>query len=531
MTRTNNAAKNAAREHQRKTGGNYTTALRHVKRVPAHDGDRDLVVPFAAVDGWFSKTGSNVRGQCIAIGDGMYSSGLILSGGEAHDGALSISLLTALADRYSPQRVNFMAWGFDMERLRDAGLTDYLTDSPRDSLSEFLEAAAVEDKTRGKEFDDLPVEYHTGSREKVGADGPGMAHLVIVVRVDLAYGSRPAADDIAALNSLRGRVSHGLTVVVDVISGDKSASDALDAVKYSLGLERHHIWVLEARLDGMPRGRSIVPGEGRNRDRLLARADSELNRLIGLDEPKEQVQMLRQRLLLEGEYVKRSMPLVERPRHLLFEGPRGSGRATMAQVVADLYAGLGVLRTPLVTTISGWWTIGSIDGAAGGVAFVDTSRWSESGVIEMMGDLVRYDLSGVMLIVAGNGQILERAIDAVDGASRIFPTTITFDPYQPSEIAELATMVAGEADQKLTPDAGTAIADYLGMVRSGIQKPELNDLAGNARVARAIVEGAETHRGLRLPTDLSELTDDELRTVTAEDVTLALRKIFREARG
>ncbi|GAA3148544.1 hypothetical protein GCM10020255_027500 [Rhodococcus baikonurensis] len=150
MTRTNNAAKNAAREHQRKTGGNYTTALRHVKRVPAHDGDRDLVVPFAAVDGWFSKTGSNVRGQCIAIGDGMYSSGLILSGGEAHDGALSISLLTALADRYSPQRVNFMAWGFDMERLRDAGLTDYLTDSPRDSLSEFLEAAAVEDKTRGR---------------------------------------------------------------------------------------------------------------------------------------------------------------------------------------------------------------------------------------------------------------------------------------------------------------------------------------------------------------------------------------------
>ncbi|GAA3148551.1 hypothetical protein GCM10020255_027510 [Rhodococcus baikonurensis] len=241
--------------------------------------------------------------------------------------------------------------------------------------------------------------------------------------------------------------------------------------------------------------------------------------------------MLRQRLLLEGEYVKRSMPLVERPRHLLFEGPRGSGRATMAQVVADLYAGLGVLRTPLVTTISGWWTIGSIDGAAGGVAFIDTSRWSESGVIEMMGDLVRYDLSGVMLIVAGNGQILERAIDAVDGASRIFPTTITFDPYQPSEIAELATAVAEEADQKLTPEAGTAIAEYLGMVRSGIQKPELNDLAGNARVARAIVEGAETHRGLRLPTDLSELTDDELRTVTAEDVTLALRKIFREARG
>ncbi|MHD0294334.1 hypothetical protein [Rhodococcus qingshengii] len=530
MTRTNNAAKNAARERQRKSGGNYTSALRHVKRVPAHDEDRDLVVPFAAVDGWFSKAGSNVRGQCIAIGGGMYSSGLILSGGEARDGALGISLLTALAARYSPQRVNFMAWGLDVERLRNAGLTDYLTDSPRDSLSEFLEAGAVEDKTRGKMFDDLPVDFHTGSREKVGADGPGMAHLVIVVRVDLAYGSRPSADDIAALNSLRGRASHGLTVVVDVISGDKSASDALDTVKHSLGLERDRTWVLQARLDEMPCGRDIEPGEGRNRDRLLARAHSELNRLIGLDEPKKQVQMLRQRLLLEAEYVKRAMPLTERPRHLLFEGPRGSGKATMAQVVADLYAGLGVLRTPLLSTVSGWSSIGSIDGAAGGVAFIDTSQLSKFSVIEMMNDLVQHDLGEVMLIVAGNGRLLERAIDAVDGASRMFPTTIRFEPYQPSEIAELATMVAGEADQKLTPDAGTAIADYLGMVRSGTQKPELNDLAGNARVARAIVEGAETHRGLRLPTDLSELTDDELRTLTAEDVTLALRQLFREAR-
>lgn len=529
MTRTNNAAKNAARERQRKSGGNYTTALRHVKRVSMHDGDRNLMVPFAAVDGWFTEVRYCAHGQFIAI-DAVPGGGFLLSGGEAHDGDLSVSLLTALAARYSSQRVNFAAWGLDLERLRKAGLADYLTDTPRGSLSEFLEAVAGEGKARDKLLHGLGAGYRDDLWAKAGADGQGVAQLVVVVRVALDYESRLSTDDIAALKSLRGRASRGLTVILDVISGEKSASKSLNEVKHSLGLERTHEWVLEARLDEMPCGRDIEPGRGRNRDRLLARADSELNRLIGLDEPKKQVQMLRQRLHLEAEYVKRAMPLTERPRHLLFEGPRGSGKATMAQVVADLYAGLGVLRTPLLSTVSGWSSIGSIDGPAGGVAFIDTSQLSKFNVIEMMNDLVQHDLGEVMLIVAGNGRLLERAIDAVDGASRIFPTTIRFEPYQPSEIAELATMVAGEADQKLTPDAGTAIADYLGMVRSGIQKPELNDLAGNARVARAIVEGAETHRGLRLPTDLSELTDDELRTLTAEDVTLALRQLFREAR-
>ncbi|WP_157920694.1 hypothetical protein [Rhodococcus sp. H-CA8f] len=531
MTRTNNAAKNAAREHQRKAGGNYTTALRHVKRVTSHDGDWNLMVPFAAVDGWFKQIHSDMHRQCISIDSP--AGGVVLSDGEAREGGLSISLLAALADRYSPQRVNFMTWGFDDDRLRKAGLADYLVDSSHGSLTEFLAAASAEDRARSKKFDESGVGTLADYREKGGIHGPAMANLVIVVKVHLDDETRPTGNDGNALERLKNSNFSGLTVVVDLIADGKSASGALSAAKFRLGIDHSHGWVLQAKFDGAKNRWSPRPGEGRNRDQFLAHADSELNRLIGLDEPKKQVQLLRQQVLLEFEYRKRGMPLAKRPRHLLLEGPVGSGKSTMAQVVADLYTGLGVLRTGQFETLScepsklGFLT----DRPRGGVLFMDTSRWASRSVIDAIDAIVSREVDDVMFIVAGDSAVLEMAIDAVDGASRDFSTTITFQPYQPSEIAELATEVAGETGQTLTAEAGRAIEDHLGMVYRGNPNLAAKALTGNARLARAIVEGAETHRGLRLPTDFTDLTDDELRTLTEVDVTLALRKIFRDSRN
>ncbi|MGB7236261.1 MAG: hypothetical protein WBD41_09775 [Rhodococcus sp. (in: high G+C Gram-positive bacteria)] len=248
--RHNKAAKVAARERARTTG-KYTSARREVVQQHA-TFDADICVPHSEIAGIVTDLSGRNEGA-DAINIGRYGGhGVVVSAGESNAGGLSIALMRTLADKYSPQRLNLMTWGFDDVQLRTARLGDHLVNAESDSLSSWLAAALLEMDIRLTRLERAQVPSVTDYRSAVSAsEAAKIPDIVIVVRLELGTGATPSREELRPLSKLLhcGR-SLGMFVVIDPVTGDLSADatattlDALDADKVPM---RHLCgWTLQS---------------------------------------------------------------------------------------------------------------------------------------------------------------------------------------------------------------------------------------------------------------------------------------------
>ncbi|HEY0225464.1 MAG TPA: type VII secretion AAA-ATPase EccA, partial [Mycobacterium sp.] len=296
-------------------------------------------------------------------------------------------------------------------------------------------------------------------------------------------------------------------------------------------------------------GDFVDPGAQERKRVLLAEAERELNEFIGLDKVKDQVARLKSAVAMELVRKQRGLEVAQRTHHLVFTGPPGTGKTTIARVVAKIYCGLGLLKRENIKEVHRADLIGQhigeteaktnaiIDSALDGVLFLDeayslvaTGAKNDFGLVAIDTLLARMenDRDRLVVIVAGYRADLDRFLDTNQGLRSRFTRSIDFPSYKPVELIEIANFMAAKRDSGF--DQG-ALATLEGLFEqlansskpdaAGVERRGL-DIAGNGRFVRNVVEKSEEEREFRLDhsehAESGEFSDEELRTIVAEDV-------------
>ena len=269
---------------------------------------------------------------------------------------------------------------------------------------------------------------------------------------------------------------------------------------------------------------------------------AELDGLIGLDSVKRQVKRVIAVVQANAERSRAGLLPVNPGLHLVFTGPPGTGKTTVARLVARLYAATGALpgakfteasRSDLVAGYVGQTAIKTqelIERTRPGVLFIDeayalTPRHESDFGAEALATLVkamedyRNDFA---VIVAGYGDEMADFIGSNPGLRSRFKTYISFPNYTAEELTRIFEGFARESGIKLEEGAA---AKAESIFRSNAGKPHL----GNARFARSLFEDAYARMSLRAIADGTMLVD-ELTAIRAEDVVWEEGTIQRETR-
>ncbi|PJK23967.1 type VII secretion AAA-ATPase EccA [Mycolicibacterium goodii] len=299
----------------------------------------------------------------------------------------------------------------------------------------------------------------------------------------------------------------------------------------------------------------VDPGAKERKAHLLLEAEAELAEFIGLEEVKFQVARLKSSVAMSIRRQERGLAVAQRTNHLVFAGPPGTGKTTIARVVAKIYCGLGLLKKETVREVHRADLIGQhigeteaktnaiIDSALDGVLFLDeayalvsTGAKNDFGLVAIDTLLARMenDRDRLVVIVAGYRKDLDMFLDTNEGLRSRFTRSIDFPSYSSSELVEIAERMAEKRDstfEKAAHDEMERLFGYLAEATTpdanGVPRRSL-DIAGNGRFVRNLVERSEEEREYRLDhSDQDDFTDEEMMTITAGDVQRSAAPLLR----
>jgi Holliday junction resolvasome RuvABC ATP-dependent DNA helicase subunit len=258
---------------------------------------------------------------------------------------------------------------------------------------------------------------------------------------------------------------------------------------------------------------------------------AELDALVGLDAVKTEVRHQTQVLRIQALRDSAGLRNPELTRHLVFVGNPGTGKTTVARLVAGIYRAVGLLpkghlvecdRSELVAGYVGQTAIKTaevISRAIGGALFIDEA-YALAGddfggeAVDTLVKEMEDHRDELLVIVAGYPAPMGRFIASNPGLESRFRLTLSFDDYSDDELVEIFRRIASGAD--FTPT--DAALDHL---REMLRVEPRTEGFGNGRFVRNLFESAVVRQAWRL----RELVDPDvarLRELRPDDIDAAL---------
>lgn len=258
---------------------------------------------------------------------------------------------------------------------------------------------------------------------------------------------------------------------------------------------------------------------------------AELTGLIGLGTVKTEVESLRNLIKIQAMRAQQGLPNTNMSYHMVFTGNPGTGKTTVARIVAGIYKEIGILkkghlvetdRAGLVAEYVGQTapkTNAKIDEALDGVLFIDEAytlvgEGSDYGseAIATLLKRMEDDRNRLVVILAGYTNEIKEFIDSNPGLQSRFNRYIEFEDYKAEELVEIFRSNLKKAKYKIKRDAFEWLQQYI-----SYKVATKDENFGNARFIRNTFEKVVQNQADRLAKQ-SNISNEELTIITIDDV-------------
>ena len=260
-------------------------------------------------------------------------------------------------------------------------------------------------------------------------------------------------------------------------------------------------------------------------------AMADLDELIGMETIKRDVRELINLVKMQKLRKEKGMKSLPVSLHMVFTGNPGTGKTTVARIMADIYREIGVLskgqlvevdRAGLVAGYVGQTAIKTqekIDEANGGILFIDEAytlakKGNDYGqeAIDTLINLMEKRRDNFIVIVAGYPDLMKEFINSNPGLKSRFNKYIHFPDYSSEELVQIFKSLCDKYEYRMNEEAEKLVREN---IENHVQNK--NEQFSNGRDIRNMFETIISNQASRVMTD-ENISDEELMTITEADI-------------
>ncbi|MBQ8298560.1 MAG: AAA family ATPase [Clostridia bacterium] len=279
----------------------------------------------------------------------------------------------------------------------------------------------------------------------------------------------------------------------------------------------------------------------------LAIVKAKLNAIIGLTEVKDYLYRLEDNITAQKMRERAGMRVAPLPLNMIFTGNPGTGKTTIARIVAEYLSALGMLEKGHFVEVSRANLVGSHPGetaqmtrecvasAFGGVLFIDeaysllNSKNDEFGkeAVETLLKMIEDNRDNLVVILAGYKDEMDDMLRIATGLKSRFQNIIDFKDYTADEMYRIAENIAKQSEYKIDVNCYEPLIEFFESKIYTGKNPN-----GNGRLVRNVMESAIANQAVRIVKEnevdysLIKLVDFELEKKEEFDLEATLSKII-----